>query len=907
MAVVAKVRVYELAKELGVDSRALLKTLNDLGEFARSASTPLEPSVVKKLREAFAVERSASVPTDLGGPELSASPPQPKPAPKPKPPLESARPTPDGATPDSASSEPPNSPVSTPKGSPEIARPSLPTNPGNATPALRDVGGLTPTPLQREATDGSIDAVRSLLAERNEALIMRELELDEREAALKQREAQAEAGFPLKAAELDAEFARKRDELQENLNAWTAEKRARVQEDIAALHQQQLDEVLADVSAVDKKQRASIAAEREAWDLEREAFQAEMAARSSELAKKDGELSAKEDHLAGREQELDLRENHLQELMDTVDDQVSDRVDERLASFEQLEKQVRAENDRLRDELQAQREVLDVLDDLKRRLGDDPVVVLQRLNDTVEETKRLQRERLSGPSPEVAARLSDLEKDKQDLIGELREARARLRQTEAGTRAVHDLQIQLQTLESDLRIVTQQNERLDAAATEATEELKRLRAAYQRPQEEAARRAEIETPRISGEKIKSPPVKPDQAEDEIAWLERIGDKCIEHGLKFPERILKAFHTALKTAEWSPITVLAGVSGTGKSELPRLYSHFGGVIFEQVSVQPNWDSQESMLGFFNSIDNKFDAQPLLRLLAQSQQKWTADYPGLRNAVVMVLLDEMNLAHPELYFAEFLSSLEFRRSYRGDDGPSLPVKIGAGLPEYELKLGRNVLWAGTMNQDETTKSLSDKVLDRSIIINFPRPLKLERRTTQKTLDESSRGEWLHRKTWESWCEREVDFGHEIKPYKEFVEEINHALGTVGRAVGHRVWQSVEYYMANYPEVRRAKKAGDESALRTSMHTAFEDQLVQKVMPKLRGIDTRGRSRTECLDKIRALLATQGVNGVTFNLEDDFELACELGYGQFIWQSANYLNQKEDGEPTAESARETEQPAV
>lgn len=73
---------------------------------------------------------------------------------------------------------------------------------------------------------------------------------------------------------------------------------------------------------------------------------------------------------------------------------------------------------------------------------------------------------------------------------------------------------------------------------------------------------------------------------------------------------------------------------------------------------------------------------------------------------------------------------------------------------------------------------------------------------------------------------------------------------------------------------------------MHTAFEDQLVQKVMPKLRGIDTRGKSKTECLDKIRGQIIT-GFGGNAFKLAEDFDLACDLGYGQFIWQSANYLN--------------------
>src|SRR5205085_12085399 len=135
----------------------------------------------------------------------------------------------------------------------------------------------------------------------------------------------------------------------------------------------------------------------------------------------------------------------------------------------------------------------------------------------------------------------------------------------------------------------------------------------------------------------------------------------------------------------------------------------------LAVQPNWDSQESMLGFFNSIDNKFDTQPILRFLAQSQKKNEGDYPGHEDVMNLVLLDEMNLAHIELYFAEFLSKLELRRGKKGSDVPSLLVKIGAGMEPYQLPLGRNVLWAGTMNQDETTKSLSDKVLDRSIIIH------------------------------------------------------------------------------------------------------------------------------------------------------------------------------------------------
>jgi hypothetical protein len=193
---------------------------------------------------------------------------------------------------------------------------------------------------------------------------------------------------------------------------------------------------------------------------------------------------------------------------------------------------------------------------------------------------------------------------------------------------------------------------------------------------------------------------------------------------------------------------------------------------------------------------------------------------------------------------------------------------------------------MNQDETTKSLSDKVLDRSIIIHFPRPTELKRRLQLTPLDEKNRGRLLHKSSWQSWLAQDTSFSEdEVKPFKSFIEDMNAALAIVGRAIGHRVWQSVEYYMANYPDVRAAQNANDKDALSKAFHVAFEDQLVQKVMPKLRGIDTRGKSKTECLDKILAQI-NAGIEGNPFNLTEDFNLACELGYGQFIWQSANYL---------------------
>lgn len=399
----------------------------------------------------------------------------------------------------------------------------------------------------------------------------------------------------------------------------------------------------------------------------------------------------------------------------------------------------------------------------------------------------------------------------------------------------------------------------------------------------------------------------ESVEQEMEWFNKVSRKIKEYGLEFNPRILKAFHTALKTAEWSPLAVLAGVSGTGKSELPQLYAKFGGINCLNVPVQPNWDSQEAMLGYYNTVSSKFEAQPLLQYLVQTQkancektEKHEEYKCSLKEQMNIVLLDEMNLAHIEQYFAEFLSKLEERRGKKEEDSqfPALAVKLG-GTHAYPLPMGRNVLWVGTMNQDETTKSLSDKVLDRGIVINFPRPDEFKRRLNLNK-DVAAEEKYLSIETWNSWKlilndQQVVETEKIIAPYKELVEKINKSISNIGRAIGHRVWQSIENYIWNYPDVRkeflcRPADLSDEDFIKEiskKMDPAFEDQLVQKIMPKLRGIETRGESK-KCLDEIRTSIETFKNSGHALNIAKDFDNAIKFGDGQFLWVTSEYLNE-------------------
>ncbi len=173
-----------------------------------------------------------------------------------------------------------------------------------------------------------------------------------------------------------------------------------------------------------------------------------------------------------------------------------------------------------------------------------------------------------------------------------------------------------------------------------------------------------------------------------------------HGLKFHDRTLNAFHTSLKTTQSSPLVVLAGVSGTGKSELPRRYSEAMGMNFLNIAVQPRWDSPQDLFGFYDYLEQRFRPTELTRALIQMDPYWQEDNRGWQvekkdelkrsnrsGEMLLVLLDEMNLARVEYYFSEFLSRLETRRGIdnlndaASDSGPKLywTLAVGAeGLP-------------------------------------------------------------------------------------------------------------------------------------------------------------------------------------------------------------------------------------
>ena len=421
---------------------------------------------------------------------------------------------------------------------------------------------------------------------------------------------------------------------------------------------------------------------------------------------------------------------------DNLEQEIQDRFSDRIDSYKRKLASKDDELERLRTELAALMATSESIQSLRAAYGMDPEKIKARIADL--------EARNTALLDEAANSTTRIEYDR--VSSEKRALEAKYAQAQEEIRRISVTDGEVQNLRSEIRRLESNNENLRVEAEEARNiqktlqnELLRLSTPAERELDREARIESIKRAIMPDEELEWETYPVDK--DELEWLEGVKRSCDDYGIRFQRRILYAFHTALKINDWSIITVLAGVSGTGKSELPKLYSFFGGLNFISVAVQPNWDSQESMLGFFNSIDNQFQPEDLLSFLVQCSDKDS----GFKNYTSVVLLDEMNLAYVEHYFAEFLSKLEERRGKTKRDLPKVKVNLGAGVAPYELPLVRNVLWTGTMNQDETTKSLSDKVIDRSMLINFPRPKHLAERTKMEKLKKTEKK--LLYDTWRS----------------------------------------------------------------------------------------------------------------------------------------------------------------
>lgn len=175
-------------------------------------------------------------------------------------------------------------------------------------------------------------------------------------------------------------------------------------------------------------------------------------------------------------------------------------------------------------------------------------------------------------------------------------------------------------------------------------------------------------------------------------------------LYYTEDTIRIFFAGLAT---SKIIILEGISGTGKTSLPYAMGKFFNNDTAIISVQPSWRDRAELIGYFNEFTKKFNETDFLASLYETT---------LRDDPNFIVLDEMNLARIEYYFADFLSIMEMPdvTEWKIDlipaPSPTDPKNIAYG----KLLVPQNVWFVGTANNDDSTFTITDKVYDRAVAV-------------------------------------------------------------------------------------------------------------------------------------------------------------------------------------------------
>lgn len=617
----------------------------------------------------------------------------------------------------------------------------------------------------------------------------------------------------------------------------------------------------------------------------------------------DSEIGHKESRLSDYHSQIEIKKTQLTELEQKIEklkvnkEELSKaqekllEMQDKIASMEKQEQNLGTEFATRNAMLSKLQEHIEAMQHRKNDLGQE----IEKLNDSREELRQT-REKLS----EISDKISSLEKKehalrsdcaqqesiRDELSKSLNQKKAELAEMEKKVLNFGQKRQEMLQMEARRAAIERDVNRLEIEQNLLMEKVNKLK-------KDMDQNGAVNNENISksyGDLLVAPaclgpeefPANPIHM-DELQALQKFKDNLAKEELVFHDRVINAFHTALKCADINPLTVLAGVSGTGKTLLPIKYARYMGMHSLVMAVQPRWDSPQDMFGFYNYLEKRYKATEMAQALVRMDPYHSfMKIGGLnKDRMLMVLMDEMNLARTEYYFSEFLSKLELRRDVKAPSDSSdrkraeIVLDLGPNIEENaRLWVGGNVLFVGTMNEDETTQTLSDKVLDRSNILRFGKPTSRLPNQTKHHDPEKAKG-FLTYTAWNKWI-RQYNGQSWSKDVANWTERINSALQRVGRPFGYRVENAIRAYVANYPEIGTGE----------SYKMAFADQIEQKVLPKLRGLDGSDSHTKDCLTQIQDLIDELGDKELGDSLKEAIAKA-ELGL--FHWPGVSRTQEK------------------
>ena len=329
--------------------------------------------------------------------------------------------------------------------------------------------------------------------------------------------------------------------------------------------------------------------------------------------------------------------------------------------------------------------------------------------------------------------------------------------------------------------------------------------------------------RIDQEMKKNPPLPYDRVTLEEFCNEFRNFSAGELGLYYSIEDIRKFISGLAV---SHILILQGMSGTGKTSLAYAFGKFIERDSTIIPIQPMWKERTDLLGYYNEFSKRFNETQFLETIYEAN--W-------RNDMFITILDELNIARVEYYFAEFLSLMEIPSNSRyleviSESSVNDPVKMKNG----QIKLPDNIWFIGTANNDDSTFAISDKVYDRAMILN------LDHKADAFTVDK-----WRHIRLASTDFHKMAN--HAMAEYrlryklKNKLERLDlYMQETFRLSFGNRINRQIEEYTSLYVAC-----GGDELE-------ALDDILSKKIFRKLVGGNSLylKRKSGELLDKLDEL---------------------------------------------------------
>ncbi|MGF9913329.1 hypothetical protein ABEX47_19610 [Paenibacillus ehimensis] len=286
----------------------------------------------------------------------------------------------------------------------------------------------------------------------------------------------------------------------------------------------------------------------------------------------------------------------------------------------------------------------------------------------------------------------------------------------------------------------------------------------------------------------------------------------ESPFTYPDAIVRDFHLNLTSLEDKHFVILNGISGTGKTRLCLLYANavYGKTYdamnpyLKVIPVRPDWTDSTSLFGYYSALEKRYVRTPFLNAVLQAIQE---------GKPMFIVLDEMNLARVEYYLSDYLSAIESRQPIR------LHTESHITDVPQELQIPHNLYVIGTINVDETTHSISDKVLDRAFVMTL----------SDVDLDQF-------------WNAAESKYKVALQEEWKMLQALHVKLSRYELHFGYRTMN----------EMLRKLYANEEldSDIRMEKKEAVDRVIAEKVLPKIRGDERIDALLTDLIDWTAAL---------------------------------------------------------